>query len=193
MAASSRRRSLTVIDVARLYGLPFQPGNSGPPPAEPLSANRQRPYCRFLKMGLWLNTATKTVDHQKEMIVKSRILFYTVLLLLVSACATPQIQELRSTPSNEQFTVHAPLECLYGKGVEHVSSYIGMIEPKFTWYLAPNRQYAWFRQPLTLIELETKPNNFTEVRRSQTPSAQFSGQGDDLIEFLKSNPCVVQK
>lgn len=120
--------------------------------------------------------------------MKSRILFY-LLPLLASACAIPQIQELRSTPPNERFTVQAPLQCLYDKGVEHVSSYIGMSEPEFTWYLDPNREYAWFRQPLTLIELKVKPNNTTEVSRSQTPSAQSFGQGEELIKFLKSNPC----
>ena len=125
--------------------------------------------------------------------MKSRILVSFVFLLLMSACAIPQIQELRSTPPNERFTVDAPLGCLYDKGVEHVSSYIGMSEPKFTWYLDPDHQYAWFRQPLTLVELKAKLNNVTEVRRSQTPSAQSFGQGDELIKFLKSNPCVGQK
>lgn len=125
--------------------------------------------------------------------MKSRILIFLVFSLLMSTCAIPQIQELRSTPPNDQFTVHAPLGCLYDKGVEHVSSYIGISEPKFTWYLDPDHQYAWFRQPLTLVELKGKPDNVTEVRRFQTPSAQSFGQGDELIRFLKSNPCAGQK
>lgn len=124
--------------------------------------------------------------------MKARILF-CLLPLLMSACAIPQIQDLRSTPPNERFTVQAPLQCLYDKGVGHVSSYIGMTEPRFTWYLDSDRQYAWFRQPLTLIELKTTPNNITEVSRSQTPSAQSFGQGDELIKFLKSNPCGGKK
>lgn len=128
----------------------------------------------------------------RSLIVKSHILFSLIFPLMMSACAIPQIQELRSTPPNERFTVLAPLECLQGKGVEHVSSYIGLSEPRFTWNLDSNRQYAWFRQPLTLVELKAKPNNVTEVSRSQTPSAKNFGQGDELIKFLKSNPCAFQ-
>ena len=125
--------------------------------------------------------------------MKLNILLVFVISVFMSSCAVPQIQDLRSIPPNKRFVVHAPLGCLYNQGVEHVSSYLGMNEPKFSWYLALDHQYAWFRQPLTLIELKAKSDRVTEVRRSQTPSAQGFGQGDDLIEFLKSNPCVVQE
>lgn len=123
--------------------------------------------------------------------MKSWIFLFFFISTLISACAVPRIQELRSIPPNEQFIIQAPIECLYDKGVEHVSSYIGMTEPKFTWYFDQNHKYAWFRQPLTLVELEAKTDNVTEVRRSQTSSAHSFGQGDQLIEFLKSDPCTV--
>jgi hypothetical protein len=125
--------------------------------------------------------------------VKSCLLLCFVVFASLTACAIPKIQELRSTPPNERFAVQAPLGCLYDKGVEHVSSYIGMTEPKFTWYFDPSRHYAWFRQPLTLVELEAKSSHVTEVRRAQTPSAQSFGQGDELVKFLKANPCIDQQ
>ena len=123
--------------------------------------------------------------------MKSRIFLFLFISILISACAVPRIQELRSIPPNEKFIIQAPIGCLYYKGVEHVSSYIGMTEPKFTWYFDQNHKYAWFRQPLTLVELKAKTDNVTEVRRSQTSSAHSFGQGNQLIEFLKSNPCTV--
>jgi hypothetical protein len=93
-------------------------------------------------------------------------------------------------PPNAQFVVPAPLICLYNSGVEHVSSYIGMTEPRFTWYLDATQQYAWFRQPLTLIELEAKSTTGTEIRRLQTASASALGQGNTLLQYLRANPCA---
>lgn len=112
-----------------------------------------------------------------------------VLLVAVTGCATPQINELKAIPPNEEFIVYAPLDCLYDKSVEHVSSYIGMSEPRFTWYVNSSYSYGWFRQPLTLVELQAKSEYATQVRRSQTVSASVLGQGNDLIKFLKANPC----
>lgn len=112
-----------------------------------------------------------------------------VLMVAITGCATPQLSELKAISPNEEFIVQAPLNCLYDKGVEHVSSYIGMAEPQFTWYVNSNYSYAWFRQPLTLVELQAKSERATQVRRSQTASAEAFGQGNDLIEFLKANPC----
>ena len=79
--------------------------------------------------------------------------------------------------------------CIYSQGVEHVSSYIGASEPSFTWFISENKQYAWFRQPLTLVELQSLGGSATEVRRKQTSSALFLGQGDQLLEFIKDHPC----
>jgi hypothetical protein len=79
--------------------------------------------------------------------VKPRYLACVLLPALLSGCAIPQIDELRSMPPNAQFVVPVPLICLYNSGVEHVSSYIGMTEPRFTWYLDATQRYAWFRQP----------------------------------------------
>ena len=122
--------------------------------------------------------------------MKARSLTY-LFLAIVSGCSIPQVQDLRAMPPNERFIIQAPLACLYDRGVEHVSSYIGMNEPRFTWYTDSKNQYAWFRQPLTLVELEKKSNLTTEVRRSQTSSASSFGQANELIEFLKANPCPV--
>ena len=91
-----------------------------------------------------------------------------VLIVAMTGCATPQVSELRAIYPNEEFTVPAPLDCLYDKGVEHVSTYIGMSELRFTWYVNSNYSYGWFRQPLTLVELQAKSESVTEVRRSQT-------------------------
>lgn len=48
--------------------------------------------------------------------VKSRCLTYFVLTALTSACAVPQIGELRATAPSAQFIVQAPLDCLFDKG-----------------------------------------------------------------------------
>jgi hypothetical protein len=121
--------------------------------------------------------------------VKLAATVFLVLAALIVGCAIPQIEELRSVPVNAQFIVNAPVDCLYDKGVGHVSSYIGMSEPKFTWYTDASRKYAWFRQPLTLIEIRAVNEGSTDVRRSQTPSAASFGQGNELLAYLKSNPC----
>lgn len=110
--------------------------------------------------------------------------------VVLTACSTPQIHELRSQAANTEFQVRAPIACLYDKGVEYASSYIGMSEPKFTWHIDANQKSAWFRQPLTLIELRTLGPELTEVRRSQTASAGALGQGSNLLAHFKSNPCL---
>lgn len=112
-----------------------------------------------------------------------------VVVTFLAGCAGPQIDDLRSQSPNAQFQVNAPIECLYDKGVEHASSYLGMSEPKFSWYIDSNRKYAWFRQPLTLVELRSIGPSSTEVRRSQTSSADALGQGGDLLAYLSSGQC----
>jgi hypothetical protein len=121
--------------------------------------------------------------------MRSATLSITLVSALLSACAVPQTSELRSQPANAQLQVNASIECLYNKGVERVSSYSGMSEPRFTWYMDATRTSAWFRQPLTLVELRSLSPGITEVRRSQTSSASAFGQGNDLLAFLQSNPC----
>jgi len=118
-----------------------------------------------------------------------RVVAYMSLAFL-AACSVPKIQELRAIPPNEKFIIQAPLNCLYNMGVEHVSTYIGMTEPPFTWHLDPNQQHAWFRQPLTLVSLKAKSENTTEVSRSQTSAAANFSQGSQLIEYLRANPCL---
>lgn len=70
---------------------------------------------------------------------------------------------------------------------------MGYSEPKFKWFIDQDKSYAWFLQPLTLIELYKKGLNITEVKRKQTYAASTFGQGDDLLTFLKSNPCKLKK
>jgi hypothetical protein len=105
------------------------------------------------------------------------------------ACAAPQLGELRSFPPGDTASVQAPVECLYEKGSEHVSSYLGMSEPKYQTFINSARTDAWFRQPLTLVELQATARNTTEITRRQTSSAAALGQGDDLMQYLRSNPC----
>ena len=114
---------------------------------------------------------------------------YLLFLINLASCSIPQIQDLRSLPPNAQFQVDGAPSCIYSQGVEHVSSYIGASEPSFTWFISENKQYAWFRQPLTLVELQSLGGSATEVRRKQTSSARVLGQGDQLLEFIKDHPC----
>ncbi|MGJ4748748.1 hypothetical protein ACQV5M_20475, partial [Leptospira sp. SA-E8] len=51
--------------------------------------------------------------------------------LLTAACAAPQLDELRAQSANAEFQVSAPIECLYERGVAHVSSSLSLSEPKF--------------------------------------------------------------
>lgn len=112
-----------------------------------------------------------------------------VVQLLFAGCATPQIGDLRTMPPNANFVVRADVGCLYQAGVEHASSYLGQTEPKFVWHKDASGQAAWFRQPLTLIDLRAVAVGATDVRRHQTSSAAALGQGDDLLAFLRANPC----
>lgn len=107
----------------------------------------------------------------------------------LAGCAAPQIGELRATPPTDEITVSAPLPCLYEKGAERVYSYLGMTEPKFQGYINSTGTDAWFRQPLTLVELHAKAPAETVVRRRQTPSAAALGQAGDLMQYLSKNPC----
>jgi len=127
---------------------------------------------------------------KKEVSLKIKLISMLIAVSFIfTGCSIPSIKKLRSSSPNEKFTVAASIECLYAEGIEHVSSYIGLSEPKFEWYLDRSRSYAWFRQPLTLIELHAIKAKETVVTRKQTASAETFGQGNDLIEYLHSNPC----
>jgi len=121
-------------------------------------------------------------------ILRRNFLYISVAAML-SGCSIPQIDDLRSLSPNTKFQVTGTTFCIYTKSVEHVSSYIGMSEPKFTWFISDDKRHAWFRQPLTLVELKSSSDQTTEVLRKQTSSAQAFGQGDDLLAFIKNNPC----
>jgi hypothetical protein len=120
-----------------------------------------------------------------------RCLLLIAIVPIVGSCVTvPQLDELRSQPPNSAFIVNANLDCLYEKSVEHVSSYLGTSEPRFTWYIDASRRTAWFRQPLTLVEYAAASATTTQVRRYQTTSAAAFGQGNALLSFAQGNPCV---
>lgn len=121
---------------------------------------------------------------------RQRTLGAVSLALLSGGCSLPDIDDLRGRPPNDSFVVAAPVECLYTAGVERVSAYIGMTEPKFVWHMDAVGTAAWFRQPLTIIDLRAASATTTEVRRHQRASAAALGQGDDLLSFLRSNPCA---
>lgn len=109
------------------------------------------------------------------------------LTVVLTGCATPTLHELRKTEPNARFSIDAPIACLYDSSAEHVSSYLGMTEPRFTAHMGASGDYAWFRQPRTLIELQTTDGRRTQIQRSQSPSAE--GHGDALLEHLQENPC----
>ncbi|MEZ2310771.1 hypothetical protein AB6809_29425 [Paraburkholderia sp. RCC_158] len=100
------------------------------------------------------------------------------------------MEDLRATGANETFTVAAPLSCLYEKGVEHTAGANSFSEPPFTSFINRTGDSAWFRQPLTLVELKQVSANETAVDRRQTGSASAFGQANDLLHYLKSNPCA---
>lgn len=115
------------------------------------------------------------------------------LLLVLSAvtgCAMTQ-QELAHEQPNAKFVVTAEFGCLYEKGAERAASSLGMSEPKMSGYISSNGGYAWFRQPLTLIMLRSKGAGSTEITRQQHGSAAVLGQGEDMLAYLKSNPCAL--
>lgn len=121
--------------------------------------------------------------------MNSRVLIAIGAAQLVG-CAIPQIDDLRRMQPNANLVVRAEIGCLFQKGVEHASSYIGQTEPRFVWHKDETGASAWFRQPLTLIDLRSRDVGATEIRRYQTSSAATFGQGDDLLEFLQANPCA---
>jgi hypothetical protein len=65
-----------------------------------------------------------------------------------------------------------------------------MVEPKMTGFINGSGGYAWFRQPLTLIRLQSLGDHSTKVTRQQHGSAEALGQGSDMLVFLKGNPCA---
>lgn len=107
----------------------------------------------------------------------------------MSGCAMTQ-EELTKTQPNAQFIVAADYRCLYEKGAEKAASSLGMTEPKMSGYINPTGGYAWFRQPLTLIRLQSVDDHDTRVTRQQHGSAAALGQGNDMLAYLRANPCV---
>lgn len=112
-------------------------------------------------------------------------------ILGLSGCVTaPSYESIQKLPVNRAQLVQAPIDCLFGKGVEMVTSRIWMGEPKPDAYLDQRQGYGWFRQPLTILMLKAEGSNVTRVTRQQTPSATAFGQGDYLIDFFAGNPCM---
>jgi hypothetical protein len=111
-------------------------------------------------------------------------------MVLLSGCSAPKIAEMRGMESNVSFTVAAPLECLYQQGVERTAGGLNMTEPPFTAFINAQAGTAFFRQPLTLVELKRTPSGETDITRRQTSSAALFGQANDLVAFLKTNPCA---
>jgi len=116
-------------------------------------------------------------------------LLFAVMVASLSGCTVP-IDELRARDPNESFIVQAPLKCLYDKGVEHTAASSDTTEPRFTSSLDQPAGAAWFRQPLTLVELSRVSDNATAITRHQTGSAEAVSQADDLMAFFQSNPCA---
>lgn len=92
-------------------------------------------------------------------------------------------------PTHTEFQVTGSLECTYSRGVEHVTSRIYMAEPAPSAFFDRQKQVAWFRQPLTLVELRQAGPGVVQVRRTRTSSAALGDQGGELLEFLKSHAC----
>jgi hypothetical protein len=110
-------------------------------------------------------------------------------ILALAGCATPGLQDLQQLPPEQQFAVTAPLECLYDKGVARAGTYTGFSEAKFIWLLAQDHRSALFRQPTSLIALDYQADGTTQITFRRTSSGRTLGQGDDLVAYLRSNPC----
>jgi hypothetical protein len=114
---------------------------------------------------------------------------YAAVVVTLMGCAV-SIDKLRARDPNESFIVQASLKCLYDRGVEHTSASSGTEEPRFTSSIDEPAGAAWFRQPLTLVELTRVSANATAIARHQTGSAEAVDQADDLMAFFQSNPCA---
>ncbi|WP_313065434.1 hypothetical protein [Achromobacter animicus] len=111
--------------------------------------------------------------------------------LSLSGCVTaPSYEEIQRLPINRTELVHAPLDCLFEKGVQTVTSRVWMSEPKPDGYLNQKQGYGWFRQPLTILMLKAEGANTTRITRQQTTSAAGFGQGEYLMQYFASNPCI---
>ena len=66
---------------------------------------------------------------------------------------------------------------------------MGLYEPKFTYLVDDRRQVAWFRQPLTLTKIEYVTASTSLVTRRVAVTDDNFYQANDLIRFLKKNPC----
>ncbi|WP_124094742.1 hypothetical protein [Burkholderia gladioli] len=115
---------------------------------------------------------------------------YIVLLAFgIAGCAMNQ-EELAKLQPNANFIVAADYRCLYERGSEKAASSLGMTEPKMSGFINVSGGYAWFRQPLTLINLKSVGEHETEVTRYQPGSAAVLGQGNDMLRFLREDPCA---
>jgi hypothetical protein len=115
--------------------------------------------------------------------------FAMCVIFAVVGCAMTQ-EELANEQPNAQYIVAADFRCLYEKGAEKAASSLGMTEPKMTGFINSGGGYAWFRQPLTLIRLQSVGERSTLVTRQQHGSAAALRQGSDMLTYLKGNPCA---
>src|SRR5260370_34290494 len=97
----------------------------------------------------------------------------------LSGCTVP-IDELRARDPNESFIVQAPLKCLYDKGIEHTAASSDATEPGFTSSLDQPAGAAWFRQPLTLVELSRMSDNASAITRHPKGSTEADSRDDNL-------------
>ncbi len=108
------------------------------------------------------------------------------LALLLTACAAPEMAELRAYPPTQTFVAAADIGCLFEKGKEHASGYNGF----FTWNFAEDRRSAWFRSPHTLLTLSAVGQGRTEVELRQGQLAATLNQNADLLTVLRTTRCT---
>jgi hypothetical protein len=119
-----------------------------------------------------------------------KVLVPAAILGLGGCVTAPSYEDIQKLPANRVELVEAPIDCLFEKGVQTVTSKIWMGEPKPDGYLNQKQGYGWFRQPLTILMLKAEGANTTRITRQQTPSAAGFGQGEYLMEYFASNPCM---
>jgi hypothetical protein len=121
-------------------------------------------------------------------------LLFSASAAILSACAPTflTLGEMRALPAKDELSVAARSDCLFDRGMDFIASRAWLWEPRFTAHMETDGARAWFRQPLTLIEIERVSTHESIVRRTQTEGTP-EYHGRSLLIYLSGNPCGAQR
>src|SRR6185295_6182059 len=114
--------------------------------------------------------------------------FALVSCALVAGCATGDVRDSPPPPS-EVFTVNKPHTCVYAQASEHLRGQTSPTGQTITTVPISQRSASLAAGMDWQVDFEAKTPTQTEVRLTEfSSSARASGQGQELMRFLRSAP-----